>query len=178
MGSTVVRPGFGDPPASSLALLAGLAVFEVISPLLPGPQRAMLKWPNDLLVGRAKLAGILLEREGEAVIVGIGVNLASAPKLPDREALAISAFAPAPERDSFAEALARRFGIEVERWRTFGLDSIVNRWLAAGHPKGTPLQAEGLTGTFAGLTPEGSLQLRLADGSSRTIDAGEVNLAD
>ena len=40
----------------------------------------MLKWPNDLLVDGAKLAGILLEREGEAVIVGIGVNLASAPR--------------------------------------------------------------------------------------------------
>jgi BirA family transcriptional regulator, biotin operon repressor / biotin---[acetyl-CoA-carboxylase] ligase len=177
MGSTVVYPGFGDPPAPSLALLAGLALFEVVSPLLPEPHRAMLKWPNDVLVGRAKLAGVLLEREGQAVIVGIGVNLASAPSLPDREATALSAYAPAPERDSFAEALARQFGIELERWRTFGLESIVNRWLAAGHPKGTPLQADGLAGAFAGLTPEGALQLRLADGSTRTIHAGEVNLA-
>ncbi len=177
MGSTVVHPGFGDPPANSLALLAGLAVFEVTSPLLPEPHRVMLKWPNDVLVGRAKLAGILLEREGEAVIVGIGVNLANAPKLPDRETVALSALGTNPGRDAFAEALARQFTLEVERWRTYGLESIVNRWLAAAHPKGTPLQADGLAGAFAGLTPEGALQLRLADGSTRTIHAGEVNLA-
>ncbi len=39
----------------------------------------VLKWPNDMLVGRAKLAGILLEREGDAIIVGIGVNIAVHP---------------------------------------------------------------------------------------------------
>ncbi|HNJ48148.1 MAG TPA: biotin--[acetyl-CoA-carboxylase] ligase, partial [Novosphingobium sp.] len=48
MGSTVVRPGPGDPPISTLALVAGLAVHETVAPLIPPPQRAMLKWPNDV----------------------------------------------------------------------------------------------------------------------------------
>lgn len=176
MGSTVIHPRFGDPPAATLALVAGLAVHQAVSQHLAEP--AVLKWPNDVLVGRAKLAGILLEREGEAVIAGIGVNLASAPDLPGRAAVALSAFGPAPDRDLFAEALARQFALEVERWRNFGLEGVVNRWIAAAHPVGTPLDAEGTKGTFAGLTPEGRLQLRLADGSMRTIDAGEVNFAD
>ena len=176
MGSTVVHPRFGDPPAATLALVAGLAVHEAVSRLVAEP--AVLKWPNDVLIGRAKLAGVLLEREGEAVIAGIGVNLASAPDLPDRPAVALSAFGPAPDRDLFAQALARQFALEIERWRNFGLEPVVNRWLAAAHPLGTPLEAEGTTGTFAGLTPEGSLQLRLADGSMRTIHAGEINFPD
>jgi BirA family transcriptional regulator, biotin operon repressor / biotin---[acetyl-CoA-carboxylase] ligase len=178
MGSTVVHLHGGDPAPESLALLAGLALYEVIAPLIVAPQSLVLKWPNDVLLGRAKLAGILLERQGEAVIVGIGVNLVSAPVLPDRETVALAAIAQAPDRDTFAAALARQFALELERWRSFGVSPIVNRWLRAGTPVGTRLTAEGQDGTFAGLTPEGSLQLRLADGSLRTIHAGEVNLTD
>lgn len=182
MGSTVVHPGPGDPPVTSLALLAGLALHEVVSPLVPPPGCAVLKWPNDLLIGGAKLAGILLERAGEAVIVGIGVNLARAPVVEGRETIALSAFGPAPDRDHFAESLASQFDLELERWRAFGLDLLIRRWLAAAHPLGTPLAVgepgqTALTGQFAGLDGDGALQLRLADGTTRTIHAGEVRLA-
>ncbi len=183
MGSTVVRPGPGDPAAGSLALLAGLALHEVISSRLVPPQQARLKWPNDLLVGGAKLAGILLERVNDCVIVGIGVNLAAAPELPDRTTIALAAFGPAPDRDAFAAELARQFSIELERWRNFGLETVIRRWLLAAHPPGTPLQVGEpgdavLSGTFAGLNADGALQLRLADGSCRVIHAGEVRLTD
>jgi BirA family biotin operon repressor/biotin-[acetyl-CoA-carboxylase] ligase len=179
-GSTLVRLGHGDPPAGTLALAAGLALHEAVSTLLPPPHRAMLKWPNDLLLGTAKLAGVLLEREADAVIVGVGVNLAVAPQVPGREVVCLAALGVAPDRDSFAGVLARSFALELERWRNFGLDPIVNRWLAAGHPVGARLrigdQGEaGLTGTFAGLTADGALQLRLADGTTQTINAGEVH---
>ncbi len=108
MGSTVVRPGPHDPPPPTLALLAGVALHETVITVLADPSRLSLKWPNDLLVGRAKLAGILLEREGEAVVVGIGVNLAAAPTVEGRETVALTAFGPAPDRDHFAKALAAR----------------------------------------------------------------------
>jgi BirA family transcriptional regulator, biotin operon repressor / biotin---[acetyl-CoA-carboxylase] ligase len=182
MGSTVVHRHPSDPPASSLALLVGLALHEVIAPLVPPPHRAELKWPNDVVIGGAKLAGILLEGEGSAVVAGIGVNLAAAPQLEDRLTAALSAFGPAPDRDTFATSLARQFVIELERWRKFGIEPIVRRWLAAGHAAGTALQVgepgeEPLAGTFAGLTADGALQLTLADGTTRTIHAGEVRLA-
>ncbi len=176
MGSTVVHPGFGDPPPGTLALLAGLALYEVVAILAP---EAQLKWPNDLMIGNAKLAGILLERQGEAVVVGIGVNLASAPQLADRETIALSAITSAPDRNMFAADLARQFDLELSRWRDFGLEPIINRWLAAAHPIGTPLDIGEpgeipLSGTFAGLSHDGALQLRLADGTERVIHAGEV----
>ncbi len=182
MGSSVVHRRASDPPASSLALLVGLTLYEVISPLLPPPHRAELKWPNDVLIGGAKLAGILLEGEGTAVVIGIGVNLAAAPALEDRRTVALSSFGPAPDRDSFAASLARQFVVELERWRNFGLEPLIRRWLAAGHPPGTALQVgepgeEPVAGTFAGLTADGALQLTLADGTTRTIHAGEVRLA-
>lgn len=182
MGSTLVRLGPGDPAPGTLALIAGLAVHEAIAPLIPPPQRAVLKWPNDLMIGPAKICGILLERVGEAVIVGIGVNLAAAPQLADRATVALSAFGPAPDRDMFAASLAKAFEQEVERWRTVGTAPLVRRWLLAAHPEGTPLLvgepgSVALAGTFTGLTEDGALQLRLPDGTTQVIHAGEVRLA-
>lgn len=181
MGSTVVRIGRGDPPAATLALVAGLALVEAVAEFIPPPRRAMLKWPNDVMVGAAKLSGILLEASGPDVIVGIGVNLASAPDLPDRETTALSAFGPAPDRDLFARKLAASFAEELHRWRRSGLAEMIERWLAAGHPVGTPLKVgepgePAVEGTFAGLAADGALQLRLPDGTTRTIHAGEIRL--
>jgi BirA family biotin operon repressor/biotin-[acetyl-CoA-carboxylase] ligase len=182
MGSTVVRPGPHDPPATTLALMAGLAVYEAVAPLLPDPAVLSLKWPNDLLVGRAKLAGILLEREGETVIVGIGVNLAAAPRIEERETVALSALGPAPTRDDFAAALARAFDRELERWRSNGAEPLLRRWQAVAHSQGTTLSVHepgGATvkGVYCGLSSDGSLLLRLEDGTTRPIHAGDVSLA-
>lgn len=183
MGSTVVYRLPGDPMPGTLALVAGLAVHETVAPLIPSPRRAMLKWPNDVIIGGAKLSGILLEGVADAVIVGIGVNLAATPALPDRPTVALSDFGPAPDRDTFAACLARAFDTEVARWRTYGLEPLIARWLVAGHPIGTPLTVgepgdAPLVGEFAGVAADGALQLRLADGTTRLIHAGEVRLAD
>jgi BirA family transcriptional regulator, biotin operon repressor / biotin---[acetyl-CoA-carboxylase] ligase len=178
MGSTVVHLGVGAPSAETLALVAGLALHEAVGLA----DRAQLKWPNDLLVHRAKLAGILLERVGDGVVVGIGVNLTVAPEVDGRPTIALATLRTAPDRDVFAEALAQAFARELERWRTYGIGPIIARWLAAAHPLGTPLLvgepgAEPLPGTFAGLAADGALQLRLADGTTRVIHAGDVTLA-
>lgn len=182
MGSTVVHPGVADPPPASLALLSGLALHEVVAPLVPPPHQALLKWPNDVMIGQAKLAGILLEGVGNSVVIGIGVNLAQAPTVEGRETIALTAFGPAPDRDHFAAVLARQFDLEIQRWRNFGLEPLVRRWLSAAHREGTALRVgepgtAALEGSFAGLTADGALQLRLADGTTRIIHAGEVRLA-
>lgn len=182
MGSTMVRLNDGDPPPASFALAAGLAVYEAVVPLLPEPAPLQLKWPNDLTFGNAKVAGVLLEREGEALIVGIGVNLARAPAIEGRETLALSAITPTPDRDLFAAALAASFALELERWRNYGLEPVARRWQAAAHAPGTVLNIAppGETqfrGMFDGLTEDGALRLRLADGSSRVMHAGDVFFA-
>ena len=183
MGSTIVRPAASDPPPSTLALLAGLAVLEAVSPLVPPPHLAQLKWPNDVLIGGAKLCGILLERTGDAVVIGVGVNLAAAPQVEGRETIALAAFGPAPDRDTFAADLARSFDLELDRWRNFGIEPMLRRWQSAAHPLGTPLSVgepgeTPLHGQFAGLAADGALQLRLADGTTRTVHAGEVRLSE
>src|SRR5690349_18502921 len=71
--STLVRLRSGDPPAPSLALVAAVALHDTATLFAPDGE-IRIKWPNDLLVGPSKLAGILLERAGEAVVIGFGVN--------------------------------------------------------------------------------------------------------
>ena len=181
MGSTAVALGPYDPQAGSLALVAGLAVQGNVAPLVPPPHVPLLKWPNDVMVGGAKLAGILLERVGDHVIVGIGVNLASAPQIEGRETCALSRFGPAPDRDAFAASLAQNFAAELVRWRSFGMEALLARWQSAAHPQGTPLsvsQSDGskVSGIFSGLDATGALRLALADGTCQTIHAGDVSL--
>ena len=183
MGSTPVRVTADGPPPHTLALVAGLAVYEAVAPLIPPTAKPMLKWPNDVLLNGAKLAGILLERSRDTIIVGIGVNLAKAPGLADRKTIALSAFGPAPDRDLFAQSLAERFAQELDRWRTYGLDLLARRWTVAAHPVGTPLTVwppgeEPLSGSFAGLTEEGNLRLAFSDGDARVIHAGDVMLQE
>lgn len=182
MGSTVVRLAPGEPPAPTLALVAGLALYEAVVPLLADPVSLQLKWPNDLTFAEAKLAGILLEREGDALVVGIGVNLARAPVIEGRATVALAALGPVPDRDLFATALAASFALELERWRSYGLGPLTRRWQVAAHPPGTPLTVAPpgenvLSGTFDGLTEDGALRLRLADGTLRAMHAGDVFFA-
>jgi BirA family biotin operon repressor/biotin-[acetyl-CoA-carboxylase] ligase len=181
MGSTLVQLAATDPPAPSLSLVTGLAVYEAVHARIAQPRHLQLKWPNDLLLGRGKIAGILLERTGNSAVIGIGVNLAAAPALPDRAVAHLASVGPAPERDSFARDLATCFERELARWRQFGLEPIIARWLAAAHPLGSPLSVHSpdggrVTGSFEGLAPDGALRLRLADGSARVIHAGDVAL--
>lgn len=170
--STLVRLRPGDPAAPGLALVAAVALHEAASAFAPDVR---IKWPNDLLRGAAKLAGILLERHGDAVVIGFGVNLAHHPDGLGRPVTSVRAAAgAAPEPAAFAEIVAEAFGRWVARWRGEGLGPVRRRWLEAAHPPGTALATPAGEGLFDGLDESGALRLRLADGAVRTVHAGDV----
>jgi BirA family biotin operon repressor/biotin-[acetyl-CoA-carboxylase] ligase len=176
-GSTIVVLGPGDPPAATLSLAAGLALAEAVDAAVPA-QPLMLKWPNDLMLLGKKVAGILLERSGDRVAVGFGVNLASAPALPDRQAANISG---GLTPQAFAPLLAASFARLLGLWRSSENAALVRAWQARGHPPGTRLSVhvshnEAIAGRFAGLEPDGALRLTLDDGSVEIVRAGDVAL--
>ena len=172
--STLIRLRPGDPPAPTLALMAAVALHETVSTYAAG---ILIKWPNDLLAGPAKLSGILLEREGDAVAIGLGVNLAHHPQDLARPATSLAALTgTAPDPQIFLEHLAETFARWLARWRGEGLAPIRTAWLAAAHPRGTALSTPEGEGLFEGLDESGALRLRLPGGELRTIHAGDVFL--
>jgi BirA family biotin operon repressor/biotin-[acetyl-CoA-carboxylase] ligase len=176
-GSTLVQLRSADPPAQTLSLAAGLALAEAVDIAVPS-QPLLLKWPNDLLLGGRKLAGILLERSGDRIAVGFGVNLAAAPELPDRKGASLGGKL-LPE--AFAPLLAASFARLVDLWRQSPPVLLAQAWLARAHPIGTPLTVhssaeETVSGTFDGIEPDGALRLRREDGSLDIVRAGDVEL--
>ena len=167
-----------DPPAPTLSLAAGLALIEAIDVAAPG-HALMLKWPNDLMLQGKKLAGILLERNGDRIAVGFGVNLARSPELPDRAAASLGGQI-APE--AFAPLLAGGFARLLNLWRTSDSPALARAWQERAHLPGTRLTVhvakdEMVSGRFGGLDPDGALRLILDDGSIEVLRAADVFLA-
>jgi BirA family biotin operon repressor/biotin-[acetyl-CoA-carboxylase] ligase len=177
-GSTLVQLRKDDPAAPMLSLVAGLALIEALDVAVPG-QPLMLKWPNDLMLSGRKLAGILLERAGDRVVLGFGVNLASAPQLPDRQAASLNGEI---QPEAFAPLLAGSFSRMLSLWRSSEPTALVRAWEHRAHLVGTRLgvhlnKDEAISGRFAGLDPDGALRLLREDGSIEIVRAADVFLS-
>lgn len=176
-GSTLVALRSNDPPAQMLSLVAGLALIEAIDVAVPG-RAVMLKWPNDLMLAGKKLAGILLERSGDRVVLGFGVNLAAAPDLDDREAAALGGQV---HPEAFAPLLAGSFSRLLELWRRSDPSLVVRAWEQRAHLIGTRLSVhvgpeEQISGRFGGLDADGALRVLMDDGRIEIIRAADVSL--
>lgn len=177
--STLVRPQPGDPALHTLALVSAIAAHAAVRELAPGID-VTIKWPNDLMVGAAKLCGMLLEARGGGVVVGFGMNVTHAPEIAGRATTSLASCGASADSDAAraGDVLAGHFALCLDRWRRDGLDVIRHAWLQAAHPVGTMLrvmlpddtQAEG---AFAGLAADGALLLS-RDGGQSVIHAGDV----
>ncbi|MDQ3144996.1 MAG: biotin--[acetyl-CoA-carboxylase] ligase [Pseudomonadota bacterium] len=177
-GSTIVALRPADPPAPAMALVAGLALIEAVQIAAPGTPLS-LKWPNDLMARDAKLAGVLLERSGERVVAGFGINLAGAPEIVGRKTASLAA---SITPQAMAPLLAASFARLLAAWRLAEPAAFARAWLERAHPLGTPLEVhsgpgERVAGRFDGVEPDGAMRLRLGDGAVEVIRAGDVSLA-
>jgi BirA family transcriptional regulator, biotin operon repressor / biotin---[acetyl-CoA-carboxylase] ligase len=161
-----------------LSFVAALAVADAADAFLPGDVRAELKWPNDVLVRGAKVAGILIESADAAAIIGIGMNIAYAP--PDAPypvttlaASAAETLEPGDVLQVLLQALRHRFS----DWGDQGFATVRTDWLARAHPVGSLLRLtvgdRSIEGRFADLGHDGALVIATARGLERFV-AGEV----
>ncbi len=176
---------------SWLPLLAGVALLEAVERVAEVP--AALKWPNDLLVstaetGDAKCAGILAEVAGDAVIVGIGLNVTTRlDELPETTGLPPTSLklagAQVTDRDPLLRAILRGFAGWYAGWREADGDAELSGLLAAyrrgcvtiGRPVRVllPGGAE-LVGEATSVDDGGRLVVRTVDGGEHRVSAGEV----
>lgn len=182
--SLLLRPAVPAAEAAGLSFLAAVAVAEAFEVLLPTAKAVACKWPNDVLIGGRKAVGILLQsRLGtsglvEAMVIGIGTNVATRPEGTEWPATSLAAegYAGGVEAVVVAEvtALDRWLG----RWRAEGFAPVRAAWLARAHALGRRIRARTgsleLHGTFEGLDPAGALLLAGDDGKRHVITAGEV----
>ena len=178
----------GFAALSGLSLAVGVIVLRALD--AAGIAGAGLKWPNDVLAADGKLAGVLVELNGEyqgpcAAVVGIGLNLRLTPALraqagqPASDLATLTDGAP-PDRNRLA---ARLIGALVEGLRQFereGFAAFAADYARHDLLRGQPLRLSGGQGEFhgvgAGVDARGALQVRLQDGSVRRVDSADVTV--
>lgn len=185
--SVLLRPA--DVPQRQwgwLPLLAGVALREAVHRI--AEVDAALKWPNDLLVGDAKCAGILAEVAGDAVVLGIGLNVTTrADELPPVTGLPATSLqlagAVSTDRDPLLRALLRGLASWYAGWRESGGDAemcgllgayrrhcaTIGRDVRVHLPNGAEL-----AGAVSTVDGDGQLVLRTADGTEHRVSAGDV----
>jgi len=173
--STLFRPPAERTPAE-LSLVAGLAVAETVERATG--LAAQIKWPNDVMVNRRKVAGVLAEALAECVIVGIGLNVNQArTELP-----AGSTTAPASlltvdgvrrERGPLLADLLVALERAYDRWREEGLDGLYEGLGSRDFLRGRRIFVDGRGGFGIGIDRRGRLEVQF-DGERRLVESGEV----
>lgn len=182
--ATMLLPNSTDPSQSALhGFAASLAIADTLSAYAP-TRSVTLKWPNDVMIGGAKISGLLIEREAEALLIGIGMNLVSHPDdtpYPATHLLAEmndATLADAEPLFTGAEAvlalLSQNVVQRIEILRMQGFEPVRLDWLERAHHLGKTVTVNGLTGTFTDLASDGALCLSLADGTTKRVHAGDV----
>jgi BirA family biotin operon repressor/biotin-[acetyl-CoA-carboxylase] ligase len=183
--SVLLRPDGPLSDGGQWSLLAAVVLAETAETWLPERAELRLKWPNDLLLGGRKLAGILLDSAALAsdrfasLVIGWGLNLAARPDLPDREAACLADVVKPPLPEAAAHTLLDRCAAWHDRVARDGFAPVRDAWLARSVPLGASLLvrqgAHDIAGAFAGLGADGSLLLD-RNGTRHAFAAGEVRL--
>jgi len=168
--------------APQLGFVAALALHDAVASAAPAlAPRLALKWPNDVLCGGRKIAGILVEGEGTPVdvAVGIGVNCRHHPDTTEFPATDFAAEGAGVDAPALFDLLAPAMRARLAQWnRGAGFAAIRADWLARAHGLAQPIRvrlAESETiGHFDTIDEAGRLMLRMGDGRLELIAAGEV----
>lgn len=174
--------------AKKISLLSLMAAISVAETLIERNVSGVdIKWPNDVLVNGRKLCGILVESvstgaSAPRIIVGIGVNL-NHQSFYDELCLTATSLRIETGRmtsvDQFRDQLLQRLAVWYARWKSGEVKMILEHWqqlstYSHGQHVAISLDAESFEGETCGLTEDGALVVRLAQGSLRTVLAGEI----
>jgi len=160
-----------------LSFAAAIAAAEMAAHFAPHARFAV-KWPNDVLANGKKLSGLLLERAGPSLAIGIGINLSHFPPDTEYPATSLAALGVVPPEPGTALAvLAQAFAKWYESWMAEGFGVLRQAWLARAAGLGSSIRArlaqEERFGVFEGIDDHGALLLNEGK-QTRAITAGEV----
>jgi BirA family biotin operon repressor/biotin-[acetyl-CoA-carboxylase] ligase len=159
-----------------LPLAAAVAVAETCEQLAPGAATS-IKWPNDVLLERRKVSGILVEgrpQEGWAVL-GIGLNVRTR-EFPDEIAEIATSLAIAGARYLVPGTVLALLLERLAHWLAAETGAVIDAWSERDALRGERIGWHGGSGTAAGVDETGALMVELDGGGSAKLDAGEVHL--
>ena len=191
--SVLLRPSLPVDQWFALSFAASLAVLEAVRSQLAMQlssaemPKTGLKWPNDVIAAGGKISGILLEVEGEALIVGSGVNIAPVGQIgsPNIAPIALADIWPGGARDlptpyDFATTYLDRLAFWYDRFCQSGFGPIRDKWLEnalfLGQHVTVQCGAKVLSGVFHDLGMDGTMLLLDDSGQTRHITTGDVKL--
>jgi len=170
-----------------LSFVAGVAAFDAVASYLEDQAPLQLKWPNDVLIGEAKIGGILVESskygEDTVVMIGIGINIAVTPPIAGRAVTRLDQHGMAPRPQDLLITLADRLRHWLAIWQDGrGFPEVREAWSRRAHAIGRRLTVntnkQPLEGTFEGMAENGALRLKLSSGETVCVEHGDVSLAN
>jgi len=171
--SVLLRPP-ADRPLAQLSLVAGVAVADAVETVTG--LTAQIKWPNDVMLRRAKVAGILAEARDGAVVLGIGLNVnQSRDQLPERAGSLLTATGSEWDRDEVLDAVLDALGVRYEQWREGGLDEVYEGLGSRDFLRGRPVTVDGTSGIAELIERDGRLRIAVGHGEHVTVESGEVS---
>ena len=182
--SYIFRPALPPRHAAQIGYVAAVSVHDTVGALTGKPSAVACKWPNDVLVGGEKIAGILPESsigaDGalEWIVLGIGLNIASAPADAVRPATSLATHTRAPlGPETVLAALTRTLDGWMVRWLGDGFGCIREAWLERAGPAGSEIRVvlpdRSVAGRFGGIDRDGALILDTKAGKE-IVHSGEV----
>lgn len=177
--SVIARPTFSQTAGAALPLMAAVAIADTVAARGLAP---VVKWPNDVLLGGRKLAGVLCEARGTVddwrAVLGIGLNRAPPPDgwPADVPGVALAEHTVDIDAPTLAAELVARLDGWLARVAAQGLAPVLEAWHRHAPPAGTRMRRGALDGAFAGLSADGGLRLRSSDGVVHVVHAGEVEM--
>jgi BirA family biotin operon repressor/biotin-[acetyl-CoA-carboxylase] ligase len=179
--SIILRPSPEQERLTDIAFVTALAVRDAVCQVLPSDTDITFKWPNDVLAGGRKIAGVLIEAEKlpdedrTALIIGVGINILSAPRETSYPATCISALARAPKVARLLSLLVVSLDRRVAAWTRSGFGAVRREWMDHAYGVGTQVSASsGVSGTFTGLDETGAIIIALTDGVQHRLVSGSV----
>ncbi len=173
--STLLRPPQGRRIAE-LSLVGGLAAAEAVERATE--LAAQIKWPNDVMLNRRKVAGVLAEAGEDAVVLGIGLNVnQTRDELPAEAATATASLRTADgvvrERARVLADLLAALERHDDAWRVDGLDALYDGLGARDFLRGRRIRVDGSEGYGVAIDRSGRLEVDIG-GERRLLESGDV----
>lgn len=171
--SLLLRP----PPerhAPELSLVAGVAVADMVE--RETGLSTQIKWPNDVMLRRRKVAGVLAEAKDDAVVLGIGINVnQTREQLPEGAGSFRTLTGREWDREELLSSLLGDLGVRYDEWRTGGLDAVYEGLAPRDFLRGRRVTVNGTSGVAAMVGRDGRLRIDTGHGELVPVESGEVH---